>query len=271
MNFLYWNVNKKNLSRYVIDACIENNIDVAILTEHESIDIRYIKRKLSEKELEFNEEIIDPKSRVLLLKKSNKNVSVIKERPYYSVYKVKDGEDIILIFGIHLPSATNQDIATLDMHAVKISGEIDKDEEILNCDKSIVVGDFNLNPFNKGMVSPMGFNAVMTQEIAKKETRSFLYNEKRFYYNPMWHLMGNIDNLVKGTFYYPQDSDSCYWHTLDQVLIRPGVIEKFDLDELKIIHKIKDVSLLNENNLPDKKISDHLPIVYRLKLEVEHE
>lgn len=68
-NFLYWNVNKKNLSKYIVDACIENNSDVVVLTEYENIDIRYLTRRLADKKLEFSEEIIDPKSRILMLKK----------------------------------------------------------------------------------------------------------------------------------------------------------------------------------------------------------
>ena len=267
MRFLYWNINKKNLALKIANASIENLVDVIILSEYENIDIEYLKRKLHNENLKFVEERINPKSRLLLLRKENKHLKVIKEKPYYSVYKIRTNNDFILLFGIHFPSRMQLDTNTLNMKAAKTVAEIQSDEKEYDCIKSILVGDFNMNPFNLGMISPLGFNAVMSKEIASKKSRRFLYSEEKYFYNPMWHLMGNDNNICKGTMYYSQDENSFFWHTFDQVIMRPELIENFNLSELKILNSINNESLLKEEGIPDKKISDHLPIVFELNLE----
>lgn len=155
------------------------------------------------------------------------------------------------------------------MYASQIIREFQRFEEENDTCKSIVVGDFNMNPFDEGMVSALSFNAVMCANIAYKESRKIFGEERKFYYNPMWHLMGNHFKLCKGTFYYTTETDSFYWYTYDQVILRPSMIEKFDMNELKILDNINEKSLLTESYIPDKKrISDHLPIIFKLRMEV---
>lgn len=268
MNFLYWNVNKKNLASYIADACIENESDVIILTEHEYIDTNFLIRRLKEFSKDFDIERVDPESRILLLHSTKAKVNIIEETEYYSVFKITSKNDIILLFAVHLPSQYRQDRNDLNMFAGKISSEFDKLEERLKIYKSIVVGDFNLNPFDDGMVSVWGFNAVMCPDIARKETRTYLYEKKKFYYNPMWHLMGNTLNITKGTYYYSSDAKSYFWYTFDQVLIRPELLSNFNVEDLKIINSIYDNSLLTDSKQPNQRaISDHLPIKYKIELE----
>lgn len=64
----------------------------------------------------------------------------------------------------------------------------------------------------------------------------------------MWHLMGNASNLCKGTFYYSTETKSYYWYTYDQVILRPNLIDKFDINELKIIESINNISLISKKN-----------------------
>lgn len=268
INFLYWNVNNKNISLYIAEACIENEIDVLILAEHKSIDISYLKRKLNENSLHFEIENIVPNSRILILHKIKGNMKVIKESKFYSVFKLKDNDEEILVFALHLPSQYAQEKSDLNMYASQIIREFQQIEEEYNNYKSIVVGDFNMNPFDEGMVSALGFNAVMCPNIAKKKSRKVLGKEYKFYYNPMWHIMGNDNNICKGTYYYPNSTKSYYWYTYDQIILRPELINKFNIDKLNIITNINGKSLVTKSNLPDKStISDHLPIKFSIEME----
>ncbi|NLK94534.1 MAG: hypothetical protein GX275_04990 [Clostridiales bacterium] len=75
--------------------------------------------------------------------------------------------------------------------------------------------------------------------------------------------------MCKGTYYYSTSTKSYYWYTYDQVIIRPDLIEKFNIDELQIINEIKGKSIITKSNIPNKKdISDHLPIKFKLQMEV---
>ena len=85
------------------------------------------------------------------------------------------------------------------------------------------------------------------------------------FYNPMWNLFGDFE-APYGTYYYGKNTiDNIYWHILDQVIIRPNLRDSFVDKSLKIITKTNSVSLLNKKGHPDKKTSDHLPIVFEIK------
>lgn len=269
INFLYWNTNNKNISAYIVEACLENKIDVLILAEHKNIDLNYLKRKFKDNNLYFEVEKIAPHSRILLLHNTKSKINIIKESKYYSAFNIKFKDEHFLIFALHLPSKYAQERSDLNMYTSQILREFEQLEEERKTEKSIVVGDFNMNPFDDGMVSALGFNAVMCPTIAEKYSRKVLSEERRFYYNPMWHLMGNHFNSCKGTFYYSSATKSYYWYTYDQIIMRPNLINNFDITELKILDTINEKSLLTKNNLPNgKMISDHLPLKFRFELEV---
>jgi len=48
------------------------------------------------------------------------------------------------------------------------------------------------------------------------------------------------------------------------VIVRPRLRSNFVDKELKIITKTQTVSLVTQNQHPNKEISDHLPIVFQL-------
>jgi len=53
----------------------------------------------------------------------------------------------------------------------------------------------------------------------------------------------------------------------DQVLIRPSLIDIFDVKELKIITTTGTEMLLSDTGIPNKRVaSDHLPLVFELSL-----
>lgn len=269
INFLYWNVCNNNISSYIVDACVENKINILILTECKNIDVDYLIRKLRDEGMFFQVERINKDSRIMLLHNIKEQINVIKESKYYSVFNINNGDKKNLLFTLHLPSRYRQEKDDLNMYASQIIREFEQLEEERNTENSIVVGDFNMNPFDSGMISALSFNAVMCLEIAKRRSRKVLQEERKFYYNPMWHLMGNASNLSKGTFYYSTETKSYYWYTYDQVILRPDLINKFDINKLKIIDVVNKKSLVSRNNIPDKKrISDHLPIKFELKMEV---
>ena len=57
-----------------------------------------------------------------------------------------------------------------------------------------------------------------------------------------------------------------FWNILDQVLIRPDLLENFDAKNLQVPDAVGDISFLKKG-LPDKDfISDHLPIIFGIDL-----
>ena len=197
------------------------------------------------------------------------NLKSIKDDKYYSACKINGNGIDILLFGVHLPSklySKGQDQYSV---AVKCNREIEKKEEEFGINNTIVIGDFNMNPFEDGMVSADGFHGVMSQEVALKGNRTVYGEKKKLFYNPIWHYMGNVVANVMGTYYYNNSGViSYYWNTFDQLLIRPGLIKGFDIENLKIIDAIGEKDLLVNSKPNKKQYSDHLLLFFKIYEEV---
>ena len=142
---------------------------------------------------------------------------------------------------------------------------VEEAETRVGHDRTVIIGDFNMNPFETGMVSADGFHAVMDRNIASKVSRTVGGKECKYFYNPMWQLMGDDQNDCLGTYYYRGSHISYFWNTFDQVLLRPSLINYFQHKNLSIISKLRNETLIRNNKI-DKKVSAHLPILIKLDL-----
>ena len=211
---------------------------------------------------------IFPRGNIKLFTKNAIAISVVKEDKHFSSYKIKDKDTVWLLHIIHLTSAMNKDEEARNRRADKVSDLIRKLEEYtFKTDeyKSIIVGDFNLQPYSRGIAGIFGFNATMSIPIAKKEFRS-VEGEKRFYYyNPMWKLMGD-NKLVQGTYYVDSDQQdlSMFWYSFDEVLIRPYFIDRFNWEYFGLVEKTEMFNLIKDYKINKTKFSDHLPLKFEI-------
>ncbi len=273
---LFWNINRKNLGRELSDLVLENRTDIVMAVEAEQLDVPYFISRLRENGKVFEKkEILQKQSGITLLASRNIEVSVYKEEKYFSAYKARENGRNYLLVVTHLVSAMFRGESARAQRAGDLSRVIGKIEE--NCNKElkkkgeeccslVVVGDFNLQPFSSGIVGMHGFHAIMDSDMALKKSRKLNGNEIKFYYNPMWHLMGKRGAPL-GTYFCAtdQDDNSFYWYTFDQVLIRPELIERFVWDEFEIISHIGQDSLIREHKINRSKYSDHLPIKFAFR------
>lgn len=102
----------------------------------------------------------------------------------------------------------------------------------------------------------------MDRRQAERMTRAVTTRDAAFY-NPMWSRLGDESPGPPGTWHTSSDNDAEYFfHTFDQVLIRPELIPSFN--NLEVPRKLGDVSLVSGNDIPRQGISDHLPIIFDL-------
>ena len=98
----------------------------------------------------------------------------------------------ILVAAIHLPSKVNWEEADQAAESPFYSDWIKQAEKQVGHQRTIVIGDFNMNPYEKGMVNASGFNAAMSRSIAMNRKRVLQGLHYPFFYNPMWSLMGDL-------------------------------------------------------------------------------
>ena len=177
----------------------------------------------------------------------------------------------IIVVAVHLPSTLYQSEDDLSLLATRWRTTIEEAENRVGHKNTVVVGDMNMDPFHAGVVSSEGFHGILDKKIASGKTRKVLEEDRHFFYNPMWSLLGSESDGPPGTYYYNASSRpvNYYWHMYDQVLLRPDLIPFFPDSELKILTQTKSDSLITNSGKPDAtNISDHLPLMFKLDIPV---
>jgi hypothetical protein len=134
--------------------------------------------------------------------------------------------------------------------------------------RTVVVGDFNANPFEQSIGGIRGLHAVGVRDIQGRDSRRVMGRDYNFFYNPMWACYGGSRNSPPATYYYNgSDVHEFFWHMLDQVVLRPELVPLFAEQRLRILRTAGPADLLTPFGLPDAiNASDHLPILFELKL-----
>jgi len=170
----------------------------------------------------------------------------------------------VLLAAVHFPPKPRPSDESMRVECEELARQIDLQEQQAGHRRTIVVGDFNMNPFETGLVSGAGLSSVMSRQVASRETRKVQGRDYRFFYNPMWSHFGDATSHTAGSYYYDaSDHINYYWHIFDQVLLRPELANRFDPSSLSILKSIGPDSLVKPNGRPDTTNgSDHLPIVF---------
>jgi endonuclease/exonuclease/phosphatase family metal-dependent hydrolase len=189
--------------------------------------------------------------------------------PHWTINRLKNPihKDINLI-AVHFPSKLFWSDQSQSFECVELMARIRKLENDLGNDNTIVIGDFNMNPFEFGMLSSVGLHSLKDRKkIENERFRKVNQREYDMFYNPMWNFLGDFNKERQGTYYYRKnDHISLDWNTFDQVLIRPSLIRNFDENQIHVIHEINGIRILDDDAIPDKEYSDHLPLELTLNL-----
>lgn len=245
---------------------IKNNYDVIILAEYED-DINYLLSRLQSNNIIMYKIITNCRRIKMLMKLKPSNVKPCDETEYYTIKVLEISKNERQLIGaVHLPSKLYAQDEDRTMEIGELISNIEKLENKYNIQNTLIVGDFNADPFEGCMIKARGLHSVSSKDIALKLKRKVRGKEYNMFYNPMWNKFGDFYG-IGGTYYYSGSTgEEIFWHIFDQVVIRPQLIMRFEQEKLKIITEINGEPLLNIN----KKIivSDHLPIEFSIK-EIE--
>lgn len=267
--FLFWNLNRKPLIDRVVALCHERSVDVLVLAESTISDTALLQSlnrgQVSKYRLPFN---------------LSTRLQFYVRFPPHSFRPVSDeggiairhlvppiGVDMLLV-ALHLPSKLHMRERDQALHAVRVAEAIQEAEGHIGHNRTLVIGDLNMNPFEDGMTGASALHAVMDKTIAGRGGRIVQGKRWEFFYNPMWSRMGDGSQGPPGTYYY-NDSGyvSYFWHTFDQVLMRPALLEYFRDDQLQVVTTVEGESLLTPNGIPETSGSDHLPVAATFRIE----
>lgn len=270
-SILFWNLDNKDLTSEICSLCNEHQVDILILSE---CNLNLIKLQLLLNETRHGKSVylnpFNPSPRIqFLIKYPLSSLTIVHDSEYLSIRKISPpiGQEFLLA-AVHLSSKLYYSSTDQLLSATRVIERIEEAEAQEGHDRTLIIGDFNMNPFEDGMVAAEAFHAVMDRRIAAKKHRMVQNLHKKMFYNPMWSRMGDTSLGPPGTYFLNKSGYvNLYWHTFDQILIRPDLLQFFNDENLKVITECDSQSLLKEFRLDSKSFSDHLPIFFKLQIE----
>lgn len=257
MNILFWNLNKKSLYRHIKTSLSEKNIDIAIFAEYENTDFDMLQRNSCYKIIEG----FGGCEKIIALSKNPISMIVRQEQSRYILYEIQSEDVKYVLAGIHLQDKRSSDKAIRLETIRHLKLDILKLERKTNTKNTIIIGDFNSNPYDRELLQMDAFDAVLFRSIINhSETHTVNGIKRRRFYNPILHFI-NEDTKNYGSFYYDNGSYSPIWNCLDQVLLSKSISDK--ICELEYIKEIGSLSLMNKVK-PKTSISDHLPLYVKI-------
>lgn len=265
---LFWNINKKPLLKEIVFLCHANEVDILVLAECELSDVSILQAINPNLERKYLAPFNPSSYLSFFYRYTPQYISLVRDEGRTAIRRISPpiGNDFILV-ALHLPSKLRMQDKEQVFECVRVTELIKEAENRIGHDRTLVIGDFNMNPFETGVVGADGFHAMIDRNIAKKGSRKVQGKDCKYFYNPMWKLMGDNTHGSLGTYYYQSSGHINYfWNTFDQVLLRPSLLDYFKSEDLSIISQVGDKSLLKNNKI-DKSFSDHLPIMIKLDIE----
>jgi hypothetical protein len=269
VTFLFWNVNKKPLETEIRTLAQDHQVDVLILSEFVGSPVSLLQNLNSGRRPEF-QYAAGLCGRIRIYTRfSSDFLSPTHESDWISIRRLTLPARLeILLVAAQLPSKLYWSEDSQAFECLEIARAIREEEGKVGHQRTIIVGDLNMNPFEKGLVSANGLNAVMSRQVASRKTRTVMSREYPFFFNPMWAHLGDRAGRPPGTYYYDRsEMVNYYWNVLDQVIVRPDLMDRCDGERIKVLTKVGQASLLLNDGRPDfQKFSDHLPLVFEIEL-----
>ncbi|MDN3691326.1 hypothetical protein QWZ06_03135 [Chryseobacterium tructae] len=248
LRVLFWNINKNSLLDEVRNLVEIHNINLLVIIEygeHEELILKNLQSYNTDFRLIQN--IIFNKAKIFTTL-NNIEINEIYGHSRYGIYSLNIENFENLLMGIvHFPSKVNwgnsEDHSGL---CTSLREDVELKEFEVEHQRTFVLGDFNMNPFENGLISANGLNNTNSKEIAYLGQRDILNKPFKYFYNPMWNFFGEFSKgNTCGTHYFDTYKYiNLHWNIYDQVIIRPDLLDDFHESHLEILTEIDGKSLL---------------------------
>src|SRR6266404_5707863 len=270
MRFLFWNVKKNPVGPILSEIVRQHDVEVVILAECLDKAAILVDLNLNATTKKTFHLTHSQRTRVVIYTRfSPEYIPTAHSDIFFTIRRIILPEKRqMLLAAMHLESKLYRREIHLWGKVRDVSATIRQVESELGISRTVLVGDLNMNPFEMGVIQADGLHGVMTQAIARKRHRPIGDEVYPYFYNPMWGRFGDTTKGPPGTYYATTSSrDEYFWHTFDQVLIRPDLLDSFDEAKLQVLTNCGGIEFLRKSGIPDdSRASDHLPLLFDLEI-----
>ncbi|HYW09563.1 MAG TPA: endonuclease/exonuclease/phosphatase family protein [Longimicrobium sp.] len=269
MRFMFWNTGRQHLQTTLARLVTIHNVDVLALAECVIPDSDFLAevQRLGSRGFDA----VATRSNLRLYVRSGRGyLKLLLEGSRYTIHQWEMEAGVPIIFAAaHLPSKANSSPASIGYECVALADAIRQAESDAGHQRSVLVGDLNLNPYEDGLVAARALHSVPTRTLAAGGNRVVQGVSYPMFYNPMWNFFGDETSGPPGTFFRRgSEQISEFWNMYDQVLVRPELLPRFAFAELRILTDDGVDTLQTQQGRPSIAMaSDHFPIMFQLNLE----
>jgi hypothetical protein len=253
LTFLFWNANRKPLQKEIRALVQANQLDVIILSEFPSSPVSLLQYLNSGGTAGFHFAVGLCERIRIFTRFSSEFLWPTYESQWISIRRLRLPARLeVLVVAAHLPGKLYRSEDSQAFEYLEVARTIREQETRAGHERTLIVGDLNMNPFEKGLVSANGLNAVMTRQVASRRSRIVMGREYPFFFSPMWAHFGDRVDCPPGTYYYDRSElVNYYWNVPDQVIVRPDLMHRCDGERIRILTKVGETSLLFGDGRPD--------------------
>lgn len=275
--FLFWNVQTKQLDGHIVRLAQEHKVDVLLLIEPPKPDntlfsqlnaLRPYRRVTAHDR--FGVYVSFNSAQMVRI---TPPTNLAGDRVDYWDVRLSKKNRLFLVL-VHGPDISNYSVPARSLFFVRLGNDvlwIEDNHHQVKHKQTVILGDFNANPFEAIIGGIDGLHALRVQDVGGKRKRSVMNQEYEFFCNPMWSCYRGWEKSPPGTHYYNASGvHEVFWHMIDQVVLRPQALHLFSEKNLRVLTKAGNVSLLTNRGLPDaSNASDHLPVLFKLNLKAK--
>lgn len=262
MKVVFWNTKNIEDINIVLSIIEDESPDIFFLAEFKSLMIKDYYKEIDALNMSH---LINPgcEKIIILIKKTLKNIELtIQHTDYTGIRLAKSNLNII---SVHMPSQINYEFDALKFNIGKFKADFEKHIGETETANILLIGDFNVNPFESPMTHYDGLAATNTNDFNPKKI--FRGYSNSLYYNPTWQLYAK--SHFPGTYRKPRPSNTSFdvieHHFLDQVIMSQKLLMSIKSDNIDIIDKTTKYNIFDyaKNKI---NFSDHLPLKYNFEI-----
>jgi endonuclease/exonuclease/phosphatase family metal-dependent hydrolase len=282
---LSWNTGKKKsemMSRALCELVEEHAIDIVVLQECLGRHVNSLLEPQYE-EVPYLGVGLDRRVRIFLKNGEFERFAIntaFENKLLFVHLRKKNGIEDFNIVGVHLYSKagnTERQQTWKNLHFAETIKEFEISTSTHQ--RTVVVGDFNYNPYEIDLLDPNMFNAIENRHLISRFLEFPVGTPKKdYFYNPMWNLLGDYDyqrrqaKEASGTYFHYNEAGWPHWNHFDGMILRPSLMDRFDYERSEVIVQTRTLKFLKnfiihrDESIIKEDLSDHLPIKFTLNV-----